>query len=39
MVQQNAANNDADIETGDYPAPSPLNRIGIKVGLGLGLLL
>ena len=23
----------------DYPTPSPLNRIGIKVGLGMGLLL
>ena len=39
MVQQNTSNTDADTKIVDYPAPSPLNRIGVKVGLGLGLLL
>ena len=39
MAQQNTSNTDADTAIVDYPAPSPLNRIGIKVGLGLGLLL
>ena len=37
MAQQNTSNTDADTAIVDYPAPSPLNRIGIKVGLGLGL--
>ncbi len=39
MVQQDASVTDAVTEMKDYPAPSPLNRIGIKVALGLGLLL
>ena len=37
MVQENAANTYAEMK--DYPTPHPLNRIGIKVGLGMGLLL
>ena len=43
MVQENTSNTDPDTHSAaelvDYPAPSPLNRIGVKVGLGLGLLL
>ena len=39
MAQQDASVTDAVTEMKDYPAPSPLNRIGIKVALGLGLLL
>ena len=35
MAQQTTANT----EIADYPTPSPLNRIGIKVALGMGLLL
>ena len=39
MVQENTSNTDADTVIADYPAPRPLNRIGIKVALGMGLLL
>ena len=35
MAQKTTANT----EIADYPTPSPLNRIGIKVALGMGLLL
>ena len=39
MLQENTSNTDSDIEMKDYPTPRPLNRVGIKVGLGMGLLL
>jgi len=39
MVKANTSNIGPDIESVDYPTPRPLNRIGVKVGLGLGLLL
>ena len=39
MVQENTSDTGADTRIVDYPTPSPLNRIGIKVALGLGLLL
>ena len=39
MVQASTSNIDADTKIVDYPAPSPLNRIGIRAGMGMGLLL
>ncbi len=39
MAQDYTVNTDPDIEIVNYPSPSPLNRIGVKVTLGLGLLL
>ena len=39
MVQENTSKTDAEIEMKEYPAPPLLNRVGIKVGLGMGLLL
>ena len=39
MGQKITSKTDADIEMKGYPAPPLLNRVGIKVGLGMGLLL
>ena len=43
MVEENISNTDpdthADGKSADFPALRPLNRIGVKVGLGMGLLL
>ena len=39
MVQEHTSNTDVEPEIVDYPSPPLLDRIGVKVGLGLGLLL
>ena len=39
MVQEHTSNTDGEPEMVDYPSPPLLDRIGVKVGLGLGLLL
>ena len=39
MIGENTSATGADIEGVDYPAPRLLNRVGIRVSLGLGQLL